>query len=195
MDNKEKIIEFLKVNHGYITTSDFLNLKIKKPTIQNFIKQGIIEKVSYGLYMDSTLLKDEYFILQRKYPSAIFSHNTALYILNLTNRTPMELEITVPRNKRVRGEYIVHHVTKNYYDIGIVDAVSPHNNPIKIYNAERCICDILRTEEVFDLELQNRILDYYFNSRDKDIDRLLEYAEIFNIYDKVNTIVEVMMKW
>ena len=53
---------------------------------------------------------------------------------------------------------------------------------------------MLRTEE-FDLELQNRILDYYFHSNDKDIDLLLDYALKFKIYDKVNTIIELMMKW
>ena len=32
-------------------------------------------------------------------------------------------------------------------------------------------------------------------SKNKNIDLLLEYAKIFNIYDKVNTIVEIMMGW
>ena len=54
---------------------------------------------------------------------------------------------------------------------------------------------MLRTEGDIDLELQNRILNYYFSSKDKDIDLLFEYAKSFNIYDKVKTIVEVMMKW
>ena len=54
---------------------------------------------------------------------------------------------------------------------------------------------MLRTEGEFDLELQNRVLNYYFNSESKDIDKLLEYANIFDIFDKVNTIVGVMMKW
>ena len=125
----------------------------------------------------------------------VFSYNTALHILNLTNRTPNEIDITVPRDKRVRGNYNVHRVSENYYKLGIIDAVSPLGNPVKIYNAERCICDILRSESEIDLELQNRILNYYWNSKDKDIDLLLEYAKIFNIYDKVNTIVEFMMKW
>ena len=39
------------------------------------------------------------------------------------------------------------------------------------------------------------ILKKIFIPKDKNIDLLLEYAEIFNIYEKVNTIVEVMMKW
>ena len=54
---------------------------------------------------------------------------------------------------------------------------------------------MIRDEKEFDLELQNRVLDYYFRSNVKDIDRLLEYAKNFNIYEKINTIVEVMLKW
>ena len=195
MSNEKKVIEFLNNNHGYITTAEFLALGINKPLIQKFINEGLIEKVSYGLYMDNSILKDEYYILQKKYPLAIFSYNIVLYIINLTNRTPTQIDITVPRDKKVRGNYNIHRVSKKYYNIGIIEAESPNGNPIKIYNAERCICDMLRTEGEFDLELQNRVLDYYFSSKDKNIDLLLEYAEIFNIYEKVNTIVEVMMKW
>ena len=195
MMNEEKIKEFLKNNNGYITTSDFLNIGINKPLINKFIDEGIIERDSHGLYMDANIFKDEYYITQKKYPLAIFSYNTALHILNLTNRTPMEIDITVPRDKKVRGNYKVHRVSENYYNVGIIDALSPLGNPVKVYNAERCICDMLRSEDEFDLELQNRVLDYYWHSKNKNIDLLLKYAKIFNIYDKVNTIVEVMMKW
>ena len=195
MNNKEKVIEFLNRNHGYITTAEFLKLGMSKPLIQKFLNEGLIERVSYGLYMDNKILKDEYFILQKKYPLAIFSYNTALHILNLTNRTPMQIDITVPRNKKVRGNYNINRVSEKFYDIGIIEAISPSGNPVKIYNAERCICDMLKSEKEFDLELQNRVLDYYFHSKNKDVDKLLEYAKIFNIYDKVNIIVEVMMKW
>ena len=31
-------------------------------------------------------------------------------------------------------------------------------------------------------------------SKDKDINRLLEYSKIFNIYDKVNTLVEYAIR-
>lgn len=195
MNNEEKVKEFLKNHNGYIATSDFLKLGINKPSIQNFIDKKIVEKVSHGLYMDTNIFKDEYYILQKKYPLAIFSYNTAFHILNLTNRTPSEIDITVPRDKKVRGNYNIHRVSKNYYKVGIIDAISPCGNPIKIYNAERCICDMLRSKNKFDLELQNRILNYYWNSKNKNIDLLIKYAKIFNIYEKVNTIVEVMMKW
>ena len=195
MSNEEKIIEFLKKNNGYISTFDFLRMNISKPLIKEYVKRGLIEKVGFGLYMDSKLFRDEYYVLQMKYPKAIFSYNTALHLLNLTNRSPMIIDVTVPRTQTVRGNYNVHRISDNYYSIGIIETISPYGNPVKVYNAERCICDMLRTEGEFDLELQNRVLDYYFKSNDKNIEILLEYAKTFGIYEKVNTIVEVMMKW
>lgn len=195
MSNEGKIIEFLENNHGYITTAEMIELGISKPLIQKYVDSGLIERVSHGIYMSTELFKDEYYILQKKYPFAVYSYNTALEILNLSNRVPMVFDVTIPRGKTMRGDYNIHYITEKYYNIGIISVDSPFNNPINIYNAERCICDMLRTEGEFDLELQNRVLNYYFNSESKDIDKLLEYANIFDIFDKVNTIVRVMMKW
>lgn len=195
MNNEEKIKMLFKNNNGYIRTNDLLNIGISKPIIQSFIEKGLMERVSHGIYMDAKLFKDEYYILQKRYPFVIFSYNTALDILNLTNRTSLNIDVTIPRGKTIRGDYNIHYVAEKYYKLGIIEKVSPLGNIVRVYNAERCICDMLRSEDEFELELQNRVLNYYWNSKDKNIDLLLEYAKVFNIYDKVNTIVEVMMKW
>ncbi len=195
MKNEEKIKKFLNQNNGYITTAEFIKLGIGRHLIPNFIEEKLIRKVGHGIYIDNLILEDPYYILQKRYSHAIFSFNTAFYILNLTNRTPHEIDISVPKGKRVRGNYNIHYVSEKYYNIGIIEMISPSGNKVKVYNAERCICDMYRISGEFDLELQNRILDYYFHSEDKNIDRLLEYAKIFNISEKINTIVELMMKW
>ena len=95
--------------------------------------------------------------------------------------------------KRVLCNYKVHYVANKYYDIGIIEFNNMFNNPIKIYNAERCICDMLKSYD-FDLELQNNILHGYFNGSDKDIDKLLEYSKVFNIYEKVRTLVDYAVR-
>ena len=105
------------------------------------------------------------------------------------NITPKKIEITINSKKRVLGDYNIHYVSDKYYHIGIIEIKNMLNNPIKIYNAERCICDILKSNDI-DVDLQNEVLRKYFNSEEKDIDKLLEYSKIFNIYEKVNTLVE-----
>ena len=195
MNNIEAIKSFLNTHNGYITTAEFSSIGIKRYLIPKYIESGLIRKVAYGMYIDNSLLEDPYYILQKKYPNAIFSFNTAFHILNLTNRTPHEIDISVPAGKKIRGNYNIHYVSPNFYKIGIIEVESQFGNLIKVYNAERCICDMFRIKGEFDLELKNRILDYYFHSKDKNIDRLIEYAKIFGIYNKIKTIVEVMMKW
>lgn len=194
MDNELKIKEFLKNNSGYISTSDFLKLNISKPLIKKYLDNGLIKKVAHGLYMDSDLLEDEYYIIQRKYSNVIFSHYTALYLFDFLYIEPTKIDISVERNKRVNGDYNIHYNSDRYFDIGIIEAKTRYGNTVKIYNVERCICDILRNESENNIELQNRVLDNYFASEDKDIKRLLEYSKIFNIYEKVNTLVEYAIR-
>ncbi len=189
VNNETKIQQFLDNNHGYISTADFLNLKISKPMIKKYVDKGLIRKVAHGLYIDSNSLSDDEYIFQRRYSEAIFSYNTALYFLNLSNRAPHKVEITLRNKKRIKCDYEVHYVSDKYYDIGIIEIESIFGNPIRVYNAERSICDMLRNGE-FELELQNTILRNYFRSKEKNLDKLLEFAKIFKIYDKVNTLVE-----
>lgn len=192
MSNEDKIKDYLDKNYGYITTSEILNMNISKPLIKKYVENGLLRKVSHGLYIDNNLLQDDEYIFQKRYPEAIFSYNTALYFLNLSNRAPHKIEITLSNRKRIKCDYEVHYISDKYYDIGIIKIESMFGNPIRIYNAERSICDMLRNGD-FELELQNIILRNYFRSKDKDIDKLLEYAKIFKIYDKVNTLVEYEM--
>lgn len=193
MTNEDKIKQFLDANHGYISTSDFLKLNISKPLIKKYVDKGLINKVSHGLYIDSNTLVDDEYVFQKRYPDAIYSYKTALSMLGLIKELPEEIEITVNSKKRVLSNYKVHYVSDKYYDIGIIEINNMFNNLIKIYNAERCICDMLKSDD-FDLELQNNILHDYFNSSDKDIDKLLEYSKVFNIYEKVRTLVDYAVR-
>lgn len=188
MTNEDKIKQFLDANHGYISTSDFLKLNISKPLIKKYVDNGLIYKVSHGLYIDSNIFVDDEYVFQKRYPDAVYSYKTALSMLGLIKELPEQIEITVNSKKRVLSNYKVHYVSDKYYDIGIIEINNMFNNPIKIYNAERCICDMLKSDD-FDLELQNNILHDYFNNSEKDIDKLLEYSKVFNIYEKVRTLV------
>ena len=193
MNNETKIREFLKNNYGYITTSDFLNLSISKPLIKKYIDNGLIRKVSHGIYMDINLLIDDEYVFQKRYPEAIFSYKTALNMLGYIKEKPRLKEITINSKKRVLSDYKVHYVSDKYYNIGIIETKNMFGNPIKLYNIERCICDMLKNND-FELELQNNILHDYFGSNEKDIYKLLEYSKLFNVYDKVSTLVDYAVR-
>ena len=193
--NIEKLNNYLDNNCGYITSKELKKLNINYYYINKFIESGIIERVNVGLYKSTENILDDYYVLQQKYSYAIFSYNSAFFLLNLSERVPINIDMTIPRTKKIRGHYNIHRISDKYYNIGITEVVDPMGNTVKIYNAERSICDMIKTNGLIDLELQNRILNNYFNSESKNIDLLINYSKIFGIYDKINLLLEVMMKW
>ncbi len=188
-----KLKEFLKNNHGYITTKEFENTGISKTSIPELIKQKIIRKVAYGIYIDNNLIEDEFYILQKRFSNIIFSYNTACYLLNLSDRSPYKIEVTTINHNNINEDLDIHYVSKNKFDVGIIEIESPYSNPIKIYNAERCICDILRNPDSVDLEVYNKIINNYFKQRDKNLNLLEEYSKIFNVHEKFEHIMEVLI--
>jgi len=194
MSNEELVNKKFEKNN-YITTNDLINMGITKTSITKLLEEGVLKKVGHGIYMKPDILEDEYYLIQLRYPKTVFSYNTAFHILNMTNFTPPIIDITSIRGRAVVGNYNVHYVTEDKYDLGIITIESPFGNPIKVYNAERSICDMLKSDYEFDLELQNRILNNYFRSENKNIKLLEEYAKKLKVYDKVSTIIMLMMKW
>ena len=146
MEIKE-LKKFLKNNYGYITTKEFKNLGIPKTSIPELLNQNILRKVAYGIYIDSNLIEDEFYILQKRFSNIIFSYNTACYLLNLSDRLPYKIEVTTINHNNINEDLDIHYVAKEKFDIGITEIESPYSNPIKIYNAERCICDILKNPD------------------------------------------------
>lgn len=192
MEN-ERLKEFLKNNHGYITTKEIENVGINKTLIPELIKKGILRKVAYGIYIDNNLIEDEYYLLQKRFSNIIFSYNTACYFLNLSDRAPYKIEITTINHNNIKEDLDIHYVAKDKLKIGVIEIESPYSNPIKIYNAERCVCDILKNPDSVDLEVYNKIINNYFKHRNKDLSKLEEYSKIFNVHEKFEHIMEVLI--
>lgn len=191
--NENKLIDFLNQNSGYIKTRDFEKLGISRPSIQGYIDKKIIRKVSRGLYIDNTLIEDEFYILQQKFSNIIFSYNTACYLLNLSDRAPYKIDVTTLNHNNISEDLEIHYVAKDKFEIGITEIKSPYGNPIKVYNAERCICDLLKNKNEVDIELYNKIINNYFKQKHRNLITLEKYAKEFNILEKFENIMEVLI--
>lgn len=188
-----KLEKYLNENYGYITSKELENIGIPRYSIQELVDKDIIRKVFRGIYIDNNLIEDEYYILQLRFSNMIFSYNTACHLLDLSDRAPYIIDVTIPQHKKVEENLNIHYVNKDKLLIGVVEIISPYGNPIKVYNAERCICDLIKNPESVDIETYNKILRNYFKSNKKDLIRLTEYAKIFNLVDKLNIVMDVMI--
>ena len=86
MDNIERNEKLLKKNNGIITTREVEEIGINSRVLTRMIEKGIIERVARGIYISADTLEDKYFITQAICKRGIFSHETALYFHENTNK-------------------------------------------------------------------------------------------------------------
>ena len=80
-------------------------------------------------------------------------------------------------------------------NIGVITTITPYGNQVFSYNLERCICDIVRTNNNgIDREQHiNKIIRNAFLNNKIDYNILLDYAKKLKCDKKIMNYVEVLM--
>ncbi len=198
LDEVLKIItEIGESTSGIITTKQIEDAGIYRGMIRKFVDDGKLIKEAKGLYSLASEFPDEYVILQKRSAKMIFSYGTALYLWGMSDRVPHIITVTVPqgfnsvRIKKDNEKVKFHYVQKDVWDIGITEANTSLGNKVLLYDKERCICDLVMLKKEVDKQLYIQAIKEYFgggyNTR-----KLLKYAKLFRIEDKIRDYMEVL---
>lgn len=191
----EIIQKLMEINNGYITTKELENFDISRNYLSIMTKKNMIEKVAKGIYIDATKIEDVYYVLSVSTPKIIYSHMTALYFHNLSIKAPdssFDITVTKKYNNPKLKKHNVFYVDDKLYDIGITEAKTPQGNKVKVYDMERCICDIIRSKKRMDIEHVKYAVKEYLKRKDNDLIKLSKYADMFGIKEEVMDFVSVM---
>lgn len=82
---------------------------------------------------------------------------------------------------------------KELYEIGITTTKTPGRHPVKVYNIERTLCDILRARDRSDAETIKQAMNSYVHRKGKNLHKLMEYARIFKVEEEIRTYMEVLL--
>lgn len=192
-----KIRQILKSRHGILLTSDLANFDIPRTYLSILIQNGEIERVSRGVYRTVTSIEDELFSFQARYKSSIYSHETALYLHDLTDRTPLSYSISVPVgyhsiSLKISGHKIFY-VNRDLFDLGVISIKSPNGNEVKTTNLERTICDVLRSRNQIDIQMINIAMKRYVGNKARNLNLLYNYAGQFRVQKIVREYIEVLL--
>ena len=197
MDNFEKILKIMKNNGGYITTKELDENNINRYFLTKMIERKQINRISRGYYGLVDYNADEYYQIISMSERAVFSMNTALYLHNLSDRTPLIFDITVPyyyggslrKNKKVN----LYFVKNSILNLGKIEITSPFGMKIKVYDKERTICDIVKNRNDMDMEIFSKAIKNYTKSSDKNLNKLMKYAKELKIEKKMKEYMEVIL--
>lgn len=191
-----KILKIMKKNNEIITPVQLEAKGISRVYLSRMEEEGIIERIDRGIYATKDFKYDEYYLFQLKYPKAIFSYNTALYFYEMTERTPIKMDVTVYREynpHRFKDLVNVYKVSKELYNLGVTERKSPQGMKVKTYNLERTVCDIIKDNDSLDIETRNKAIKKCIKSKEFSASTMFEYAKKMNIYDKVKNYMEAII--
>lgn len=191
------IKEMIKKNKGILTSGEVSESGIPRYYLSNMVETGDIVRIERGIYTLPDVWEDELFFLQYKLSKGIFSHETALYLHNMTDRTPIRYTMTFPsgyNTKHLKNKHIIIKLSqKDNYEMGIQTISSFNGNIIRVYDIERTLCDILITRNRTDIQIINQAMKLYAGSKNKNLLKLMEYADKLRVRTKVSNYMEILL--
>jgi predicted transcriptional regulator of viral defense system len=187
---KEKIGEKI-----YISTKELIELGAAKSSISYLVSSGKLKRVSRGIYSLEDDFADVMFLLHSKYKSGVFSHESALYLHTLTDQIPEIHTLSVARNYSVQAskDYKVQfkYIDKKILNLGVEMKKTDMGNEIPVYNIDRTICDIIRSDSKMDPYVVNNAIRQYMETG--KLSMLMIYAAQMGIEKKVYRKLEVLL--
>ena len=197
MTQSEQIRNLIISNNGIIQTSQITKLGISKPVLYQYMKENEMEQIAHGVYATKDAWVDTMYLLHLRCEQAVFSHETALFLHDLTDREPMEYEITVKTGynpSKLKEDGIkVYTVKKELHGEGIVMMQTSFGNVVPVYNMERTICDIVRNRNNTEIQTLQTALKQYAKRKDKDLRLLMQYAVNFRVDKILRQYLEVLL--
>jgi len=87
----------------------------------------------------------------------------------------------------------VYKIKSELFEEGVVVARSPAGHFLRAYNAERTVCDLLRSRRNIEAQELQAAIKGYVQLKDKNIPLLMRYAKSFSVEKIIRQYLEVLL--
>jgi len=131
-------------------------LGFSRALLSKYVKEGLLERGRQGVYILPDSVHDDMYTLMLRSEKIVFFHDTALFLNGLSERTPFEHSVTIPSNSALSDtlmeECTCYYIKPELLTLGMVWKKTTFGNEVRCYDAERTICDLLRSRNRMDEE-------------------------------------------
>ncbi|MBD5479081.1 MAG: abortive phage infection protein [Lachnospiraceae bacterium] len=195
MNKNDVLQQLIEKNNGYLLSAMANENNISKTFLAKYVKEKGLERIAKGIYITEDVWPDELYIMQVRNKAVIFSGETALYLHGLIDREYSEICVSVPTGYNAThlktGNVQVKYASKNSYGLGVCAVPSISGNMVRVYDRERCICDLISNRNKIEVQNFQTAMKEYMLGKGKKLSRLIEYAEKLGMRDEVMKYVEV----
>ena len=193
----EELRTLLMQKRGTVTTAEANGVGVSNERLRLLVKSGELERAAFGVYIFPNELMDKMYIAQLTRSKIIYSHETALFLHELTDRDPLSYTVTVPAGyniSQLRKEgFTVFSISKELYHLGVTKLTTMFGHNVIVYGLERTICDCLRSRNRMDVAIVTDAVKRYTGRKDKDLNTLMQMAETFGVMKLLKNYMEVLL--
>ena len=193
----EKLRALLMQKEGTVTTAEANKIGISNERLRLLVKSGELERAAFGVYVLPDEFIDKMYIAQLKRPKIIYSHETALFLHDLTDRDPISYAVTVPAGYNIaqlrKEGFTVYSIKRELHDLGVTKLTTMFGHTVIVYGLERTICDCLRSRNRMDVAIVTDAVKRYVLRKDKDLYTLMKMSETFGVSKLVRSYMELLL--
>lgn len=191
-------LKLIAENNGGIINNKIANEHgISRAVLSKLCLDNKIQRIAHGQYIFNDDMQDELLSISMRSNLFVFSHETALFLHGISDRTPFEHTITAPSGKipsrAIQTECKVYYIKPELFDLGKTTLITPAGNKVAGYDLERTICDIVRSRNKVGSETFLSALKMYTANPKKDLNKLNAYATEMKIAGVVRKYLEVLL--
>lgn len=200
MGKSEAIAQFIDGRGGVASTAEIVAAGFLPGSIQYAVKQGAIDKVSRGVYCTPDVFEDDFTAVTHRWKKCVFSHETALYLADLSDRVPFKIDVTVPYGYNPQGlkrefpDATIYHVSPKIYNLGIETVRAFGGGFVRAYNAERSVADLIkrRSKGMVDAQIIHDAIGGYFLQENANIHELAQMCKALGVEKQLRLYLEVL---
>lgn len=197
MDFMAELTAIAKRHGGIIESKIAAEHGISKAMLYKLCKENKIHRIVKGQYIFPDDVQDELLAISKRSDRIIFSHETALYLHGISDRTPFEHTITAPSrcipSAAIKAECKVYYIKPELFELGRTTLKTPAGNDVPVYDLERTICDVIRSRHKLGTETFLAALKLYAASSKKDLNKLNSYAKQMRVANVLRQYLEVLL--
>lgn len=197
MDYMGELASVAKTHGGIIEAKVAAQHGVSKAMLSKLYKEEKIHRISKGQYILPDDMQDELLSISMRSNRIVFSHETALFLHGISDRTPFEHTVTAPSgcipSAAIKTECKVYYIKPELFDLGRTTLATPAGNAVPAYDLERTICDIIRSRNKIGTETFLAALKQYAANPKKNLNKLNEYAKQMRVANVLRQYLEVLL--
>lgn len=167
--------------------------------INQLVENGVLLKLNKKYYENTSYQGEEsdfYYVSAYASKGVVCLMSAASYY-NLTTYRPDSIDVAIQRKAKISTmpdwpTLSVYYYADDRFEMG-VETVREGKNQFKIYDIEKTVVDIVFFREKVGIEETKEVLVNYLRRKDRDLNRLLRYAELLKCGEVMKTYLEVLV--